>query len=216
MAWGVLFDLDGTLMDTLADLHHAINHILARYGCPQRSFEEVRRFVGNGAAYLVDKALPGRQDDPPAEQVLQDFLEYYNAYCKQGSVTLYPGVKEAMEELSRRYPVAVVSNKPDPAVKALCDEYFGPVYALGVTPTCPRKPAADMVRKAMEAIGADRCVYIGDSEVDVATAANASVPCLSVLWGFRDKEELIRAGATRFCEKAEDLVSMVEAIIATA
>ena len=213
MTWGVIFDLDGTLMDTLEDLYHAINHILRQYGCPERSFDQVRRFVGNGAAYLVEKALPGREDDPPADRVLADFLQYYNANCRQGSARLYPGVKEALDSIREKYPVAVVSNKPDPAVKALCREYFGDIYALGVTPACPRKPARDMVFRAMEAIGVEHCVYVGDSEVDVATAANASVPCLSVLWGFRDREELVQAGATRFCHKAEDLLPMIREII---
>lgn len=213
MKIGILFDLDGTLLDTLEDLYNATNHILCRYGLPERTLEEIRCFVGNGARVLIAKALPGRKDDPPLEQVLADFQDYYNATCNDGTTKPYPGIPEALEKLRAQYPVAVVSNKPDPAVRELSREYFGEVYARGVSEDCPRKPAPDMVYKAMEALGVEKCVYVGDSEVDVATARNAGMPCLSVLWGFRDEEILRDAGANRFCTKAEDMPAMIEKII---
>ena len=106
-----------------------------------------------------------------------------------------------------------MSNKPDAAVKALCADYFPGIYALGEAAGCPRKPAADMVYKAMEAIGVDRCVYVGDSEVDVLTARNAQVPCVCVLWGFRDKEDMEAVGGSIYCEKTENLVNIIEETI---
>ncbi len=213
MRIGILFDLDGTLLDTLEDLQHATNQILRQFGCPARTKEEIRRIVGNGARVQIQKALPGKDNDPPLEQVLQAYQDLYNAICVDGSAKPYPGVTQALETIAARYPVAVVSNKPDPAVKALCKKYFGQVYAQGVTTDCPRKPAPDMVRIAMEAIGVDRCVYVGDSEVDVLTAQNAGVPCLSVLWGFRDRECLEQAGAKHFCIHAADMPAMIETLI---
>ena len=113
-------------------------------------------------------------------------------------------------QLKENYPIAIVSNKPDSAVKALCRDYFPGIYALGEAPDCPRKPAPDMVFKAMAAIGVDRCLYIGDSEVDVLTANNAGFPCLSVLWGFRDKEDMEKAGARYFCDDTRKLVEAIE------
>ena len=111
----------------------------------------------------------------------------------------------ALKTLGEKYPIAIVSNKPDAAVKALCADYFPGIYALGEAAGCPRKPAADMVFKAMEAIGVDRCVYVGDSEVDVLTAKNAEVPCVCVLWGFRDREDMEAVGAEHFCRTPEEM-----------
>ena len=213
MKIGILFDLDGTLLDTLEDLYTATNHILRQYGCPERSMEQIRRLVGNGARMQITKALPGREDDPPLEQVLADYQAYYNATCKDGTARPYPGVMESLEALKKDYPIAVVSNKPDPAVRELSLQYFGPVYARGVSEDCPRKPAPDMVYKAMESLGVDACVYVGDSEVDVATAQNAKMPCLTVLWGFRDEPELRQAGAQYFCTDARDMPAMIREII---
>lgn len=213
MKIGILFDLDGTLLDTLEDLYNATNHILRQYGCPERSLQEIRRIVGNGARVQMEKSLPGREDDPPLEQVLADYQAYYNATCKEGTAKPYEGVMDALAAIQRKYPVAVVSNKPDPAVKELCKKYFGNVYAQGVTEACPRKPAPDMVRVAMESIGVDSCVYVGDSEVDLLTASNAKVPCLAVLWGFRDRDVLEDAGGVYFCENAQDMPQMLEDII---
>ena len=206
---GIIFDLDGTLLDTLEDLKDATNYALRQYGCPERSLDEVRSFVGTGAANLIRYALPGREEDPPLEQVLATYQAYYRAHC-QVKTGPYPGILAALEQIRQKYPVAVVSNKPDIAVKPLCRQYFGDVFALGETADCPRKPAPDMVYKAMKALGVDRCIYVGDSEVDVVTAKNAGVKCLSVLWGFRDRPCLAAAGAEYFCENASELLPMLE------
>ena len=205
MKTGLLFDLDGTLLDTLDDLMDATNHILAQNGYPIRTRQEIRAFVGNGARKLLEKAAPEGDGDA----LLAQFQPYYAAHC-QVKTRPYPGILEVLAQLVQRYPVAIVSNKPDGAVKALCDELFPGIPAMGERPDCPRKPAPDMVYRAMEMLGVERCIYIGDSEVDVVTAKNAGVPCVSVLWGFRDKEEIKAAGGTIFCEKTENLPEILE------
>jgi phosphoglycolate phosphatase len=205
----ILFDLDGTLLDTLDDLADAVNMTLEHFGCPLRTKEEVRQFVGNGAERLIRLALPGKPDDPDVSQVLAYFKTWYAAHS-QVKTCPYMGIPEALAEVKRECPVAIVSNKPDNAVKILCRQYFDGVFALGESSRCPRKPAPDMVRLAMEAIGADRCIYVGDSEVDVLTAKNAGVPCLSVLWGFRDKDTLLAAGGEHFCETPAELLNALK------
>ena len=203
MSIGFLFDLDGTLLNTLEDLADGTNHALASFGYPRRTLEEVRRFVGNGAANLIAQAVPTGRDPAP---VLKAFQAYYPTHCRIKTAP-YPGVLEALAELREKYPIAIVSNKPDAAVKPLCAHYFPGIFALCETAGCPRKPDPAMVRKAMEAIGVTDCVYVGDSEVDVLTAKNAGVPCLSVLWGFRDREQI---GGSRYCETVDRLVPMLE------
>lgn len=203
---GVLFDLDGTLLDTLEDLMDGVNVCLSRFGYPRRSLREIREFVGNGAGQLIRLSVPEGADHLP---VLKAFQEYYAAHC-QIKTAPYPGVAELLKEL--QVPVAIVSNKPDRAVKRLCADYFPGVYALGERDGCPRKPAPDMVLQAMKDIGVDRCVYVGDSEVDVATARNAGVRCISVLWGFRDREVLEAAGGTIFCQTPEELRQAISAL----
>ena len=208
----VLFDLDGTLLNTLDDLADAVNATLSYFGCPQRTVEEVRQFVGNGAERLIRLALPGKTDDPDVQAVLAYFKDYYAAHA-QIKTRPYDGILRALEEVKKEYPVAIVSNKPDNAVKILCRQYFGDVYAIGQSSALPRKPAPDMVYQAMETIGAESCIYVGDSEVDVLTAKNAGVPCLCVLWGFRDKKILAEAGAEHFCEKPADLRKALKEMI---
>lgn len=205
---GILFDLDGTLLDTLEDLRDAVNYALETLGYPPRSLEEVRRFVGNGARSLMNLAVPEGAD---GEEACALYKPYYDTHC-QIKTAPYPGIPEMLETLKGRYPMAIVSNKPDTAVKSLCDQYFPGIYALGERPDCPRKPAPDMILRAMKDLGVDRCVYVGDSEVDVLTARNAGVPCVSVLWGFRSREEIARAGGERFCENVKDLAEMVESL----
>ena len=208
----ILFDLDGTLLNTLDDLADAVNHTLIHFGCPPRTTDEVRQFVGNGARRLIRLALPGNPEDPDEESVLDYFRTYY-ADHSQVKTRPYDGILEALIEVQKEFPVAIVSNKPDNAVKILCKQYFGDVYALGESSACPRKPAADMVYKAMAAIGADSCIYVGDSEVDVLTAKNAGVLCLSVLWGFRDREMLLDAGAKHFCATPAELIEKLKEMI---
>jgi len=209
MKTGILFDLDGTLLNTLQDLYTSTNHVLREFGYPQRTLDEVRRFVGNGARRLFEQAVPAGVDPEPA---LEAFQRWYPNHC-QIQTKAYDGIPEALEILKEKYPLAIVSNKPDPAVKVLCADYFPGIFARGESTDCPRKPAPDMVFKAMEAIGVEKCIYVGDSEVDVLTARNAGVPCLSVLWGFRDKADMEEVGGDVFCEKTADLVKKLEEMI---
>ena len=209
---GVIFDLDGTLLDTLEDLLDATNYALNVYGFPERTLEEMRRFVGNGALNQIRLSLPQGTGEEMVQRVLDIYRPYYARHC-QIKTKPYKGIPQALAEIGKKYPVAIVSNKPDLAVKPLCQQYFPGIYALGETAGVPRKPAADMVYKAMEAIGVETCVYVGDSEVDVLTAKNAGVPCVSVLWGFRDREDMEAAGGAYFCETAGQLVQRIEEAI---
>ena len=212
METGIIFDLDGTLLDTLEDLHAAVNHTMARFGCPSRTIEEVRRFVGNGVDQLVRLSLPGKDSDPPVEEVIAAYRTYYNAHCQEKTGP-YAGILEALTALAAEYPLAVVSNKPDSAVKPLCREYFGDLFALGERRETPRKPAPDMVWQAMAAIGVEKCIYVGDREVDILTAHNAGVPCLSVTWGFRDRDVLTAAGGKHFCDDPRQLPEPLRAML---
>jgi len=205
---GLLFDLDGTLLDTLGDLHDSVNYALEQVGLPGRSLEEIRRFVGNGARNLIIQVVDGRGD---VDEVLSIYQAHYAAHC-QIKTAPYLGIVPALEKLMQRYPVAIVSNKPDRAVKTLCRQYFPGIPAWGETPDCPRKPAPDMVFKAMKELNVTEGIYIGDSEVDVITAQNAGTPCVSVLWGFRDREEIERQGGVHFCERPEQLPEMINRI----
>ena len=209
MKTGILWDLDGTLLDTLEDLKDSVNFSLRQFGYPERTEDEVRRFVGNGIGRLIARAVPEGVD---AKAVLDVFLPYYSSHCRIKTKP-YVGIPEVLEELGKKYPMAVVSNKADAAVKILCAQCFPGLYARGESADCPRKPAPDMVFKAMEDIGVDRCIYVGDSEVDVQTAKNAGVPCLSVLWGFRDRETIEAAGGIHFCGTVAELTEKLEELI---
>ena len=212
MKIGILWDLDGTLLDSLEDLKDSVNHTLMQYGLPARSLEEIRSFVGNGARRLIALSLPGTPEDPDVDAVLRDYQAYYQSHS-QIKTKPYEGIVHALAALGEKYPVAVVSNKPDRAVKALCADYFPGMFAMGEQEGCPRKPAPDMIYLAMKALGVDGCVYVGDSEVDVLTAKNAGVPCLSVLWGFRDEETIKQAGGKYFCRKTEELADRIQNIV---
>lgn len=214
MKTGILFDLDGTLLDTLEDLRDSVNFALDSFGFPPRTLEEVRQFVGNGAEQLIRLAVPEGTDAALVPQVLGTFRQHYATNCRN-KTRPYPGIMDALDGLGKEYPIAIVSNKPDSAVKDLCALYFPGVFALGESADCPRKPAPDMVCKAMKAIDVEKCVYVGDSEVDVRTARNANVPCLSVLWGFRDREVLEAEGAEYFCETEESLPAAIGKITET-
>lgn len=209
MKTAVLFDLDGTLLDTLEDLADSTNAALTQLGYPRRTLEEVRRFVGNGARRLMEQAVPEGGD---ADAAYNAFRAYYDSHS-QIKTAPYPGILAALEKIQEKHPVAIVSNKPDSAVKILCSQYFPGIYARGESADCPRKPAPDMVFQAMQALGCSRCIYVGDSEVDVLTAQNAGVPCLSVLWGFRDKDQIEAAGGTVFCAAPGELPDKIEEMI---
>lgn len=212
MKTGIIFDLDGTLLNTLEDLLDATNYALAQCGYPARTLAELRRSVGNGAENQIRMSLPAGASPEEVQRVLKIYKPYYTEHC-QVKTRPYDGVLESLANLKKKYPIAVVSNKPDAAVKSLCAQVFPGIFALGETPDCPRKPAPDMVYKACRAIGADTCVYVGDSEVDVRTAKNAGVPCLSVLWGFRDRAEIEAAGGRFFCDAPTEMAQKIEEII---
>ena len=209
MKTGILWDLDGTLLDTLQDLRDGVNHAMDHFGYPRRTLEEVRRFVGNGARRLLEQSAPVGAD---LDEIVRVFHAYYDVNCI-GKTRPYPGIPEVLAALGERYPMAIVSNKPHSAVTPLCEKYFPGMYARGEQPGCPRKPAPDMVYAAMKELGVESCIYVGDSEVDVLTAQNAGVPCLTVLWGFRDREDLEKVGAAHFCEDPYDLVEAIERIM---
>ena len=209
---GILFDLDGTLLDTLQDLMDATNYALAQFGYPPRTLAEVRSAVGNGAWNQIRRCLPESVDAETVDRVLAVYKPYYTAHCQEKTKP-YPGICGALEILKERYPMAIVSNKPDSAVKELCARWFPGLYALGEIPECPRKPAPDMVFRGMKALGVDTCIYVGDSEVDVLTARNAEVPCVCVLWGFRDRENIPYSDSVCFCEHTENLTEIIEELI---
>lgn len=213
MRIGILFDLDGTLLDTLADLTDGVNYALTQYGCPHQTPAQIRSYLGNGAKQLIALSLPETMQDQ-VDEVLDVYRTYYSAHC-QIKTGPYAGIPEALKTLGEKYPIAVVSNKPDAATKPLIAQYFPGIYALGEKSDCPRKPAPDMLKKAMADIGVDTCVYVGDSEVDVLTARNTGVPCVAVSWGFRDRDVLEEANPAFICDDTADLVEMIEKAVQT-
>lgn len=207
MKWGILFDLDGTLLNSLEDLTVGVNHGLAQFGLPPRTQMEIRSYLGNGARQLVALAMPGKEDDPPVDDVLAAYRAYYKDHTRDFTKP-YDGILEALEEL-KDIPMAVVSNKPDRETVSLCKAFFPGILARGERPECPRKPAPDMLYAVMKELGVDTCIYVGDSDVDVKTAQSAGVKCLSVLWGFRDEEDIRAAGATHFCRDPKEMPAIL-------
>ena len=197
-----VFDLDGTLLDTLDDLTSAVNAALSAYHCPQRTRDEVQSFVGNGIKLLMRRAVPDGEADPRFSDIFEYFKRYYGAHCFD-STKPYPGVMELLTRLKDAGKrTAIVSNKADYAVKLLTERFFsglvgaaaGENEAAGIR----KKPAPDSVFAALDRLGADKsaAVYVGDSEVDIQTAANARIPCISVTWGFKSREFLLQNGAS--------------------
>lgn len=197
-----VFDLDGTLLSTLGDLAASCNHALRANGMPERTIDEVRRFVGNGVKKLMERAIPGGLDNPLFEKTFADFRQHY-MHHNLDTTCPYPGVMEMLESLrSRGKKVAVVSNKFYAATQALCKHFFGDLVdvAIGEREGIRKKPAPDTVNEALAQMNVEkeRAVYIGDSDVDIMTANNCGMPCISVLWGFRDYDFLVEHGATIF------------------
>ncbi len=206
----IIWDLDGTLLDTLYDLYLATNYALKTHGMPERTYEEVRQFVGNGVRRLMALSVPNGEDNPAFEDTFTTFKSYYVDHCRDNT-GLYPGISEALKGLKARgYRMAIVSNKLQAGVTELHETFFKDFIdvAIGERPNIRRKPAPDMVHLAMKELGAtnEDSVYIGDSEVDVATGHGAGLPCISVLWGFRTKEELLANGATDFVNTPAELL----------
>lgn len=203
-----LFDMDGTLLDTLADLTAAVNHTLARYGYPRRTIEQVRKGLGNGAVKLMAAMLPQGEETPGFADIMRDYRAWYQAHACVETCP-YPGVPEMLKRLRQRgCKVAIVSNKPHGAACELAERFFPGVPTFGERPETPRKPAPDMVFHALAALGAgkENAVYVGDSEVDVQTARNAGLPVIGVAWGFRGREALAAAGAETIVDTAAELL----------
>ena len=205
----IIFDLDGTLLDTLADLAEGTNYALRVNGFPERTIDEIRRFVGNGARKLIERAVPDGQIEAALEKVRQDFDIYYKVHCKDHTGP-YPGIMEMLQELVQQgYSLGVVSNKPDFAVQELIPEYFPGIFASvsGERQGVAKKPAPDLIREAMKNLQADRsnAVYVGDSEVDLEAAANAGIPCISVAWGFKGRKFLEEQQAEMIIEAPAEI-----------
>ena len=210
----IVFDMDGTVLNTLDDLTVSMNYVLEKFGYPGHTVEEYRLFFGNGVKEALRLALP---EDVPSEiigDMLPIYKEHYDAHCLD-KTRPYDGVVEVMNELKQKgYKLAIVSNKIDSAVKELNQRFFADAVeiAIGEKPGVNRKPAPDMVEAALKELGStkEEAVYVGDSEVDFMTAKNSKLPCISVLWGFRDKEYLIEQGAYCFAENPEDIISILQ------
>ena len=206
----LIFDLDGTLLDTLDDLMAADNYALEKYGYPSRTKVEVRKFVGNGLGKLVSRSIPKGEDNPDYEKVLNSLKEYYEVHCLDQTHP-YEGVIELLKQVKKDYLVAIVSNKPDPQVKQLADKFFPGLIDItsGEKPGVKRKPAPDTVNEVLNKLklDPDQAIYIGDSEVDFQTSVNAHLRCISVAWGFRDPDFLTEIGATDIINKPAELLT---------
>ena len=194
-----IFDLDGTLLDTLIDLMNSTNFALREMGFPQRSLLEIRKFVGNGVRKLIERAVPSNTDKKDIEKTLSIFKTHYAEHCEENTKP-YEGVIELLDLLiSQNIVIAVVSNKIDSAVSVLCKQYFGDriEISIGDKENNQKKPAPDAVFEVLNALKIQKtnAIYIGDSEVDIETAKNAGIDCISVTWGFRDKDILLETWA---------------------
>ena len=205
----IIFDLDGTLLNTLDDLWASVNYSLAQHRLPPRSKSEIRSFLGNGVKVLIEKSVPSLTSEPKVMEVLSTFRKYYLIHAMDNTGP-YDGIPELLSSLhSKGFKTAIVSNKPDAAVQELYDSLFkdNVDIAIGERPALRRKPAPDMVLAALEILGSDvnHSIYVGDSEVDMATARNSNMHCVSVSWGFRDRSFLVEAGAETIIDKPEEL-----------
>lgn len=216
MIKGIIFDLDGTLLDSLEDLYLSTNYALNAMGYPARSLEEIRQFVGNGIAMLIRRAVPAECTDEDATRCLNVFRGHYLQHCHEHTRP-YEGIADMLMTLKNEgWKTAIVSNKLQDGVTQLHHQWFAKVIdtAIGEQPGIRRKPDPDMVRKALAEmhLSVEESVYIGDSETDIETARNTGCPCISVLWGFRSRETLLRHGATSFAETPEALLQQIRQI----
>ncbi len=208
-----IFDLDGTLLDTLADLTASVNYAMRQYDMPEHSINDVRGFVGNGVRRLMERAVPDGTQHPQFEAAFDTFREHY-LHHSLDTTSPYPGIPEMLRELHQQGKhMAVVSNKFYAATKDLVAHFFPEIpVAIGEHEAegIRKKPAPDTVYEALRQLGVDKqgAVYVGDSDVDLATAHNSGLPCISVLWGFRDREFLIAHGATTFVSRPDELLEV--------
>ena len=209
----IIFDLDGTLLYTIEDLTDSTNFVLTKLNFPTRTLEEITRFVGNGVRLLIERAVPEGTDNKDIEECLNIFKEHYskNMFNKTKP---YPDIIEMLKNMkSQGYKTAVVSNKFDTAVKELCRKYFNELIdtAVGQRENINKKPAADGVTEVMKELGVNKeqCIFVGDSEVDIQTAENAEIPCLSVVWGYKSIEFLYSNGAETLIYSPEEILELV-------
>ena len=207
-----IFDLDGTLLDTITDLAASCNYALRTHGMPEHSVDDVRRFVGNGVRKLMERAIPHGAENPDFEATFATFREHYMHHSLD-TTQQYPGIPEVLADLKARgCRLAVVSNKMMAATVELCRHFFPDTIEVAIgeheAEGIRKKPAPDTVFAALRELGVekDRAVYVGDSDVDVQTAANSGLPCISVLWGFRDRDFLIQHGAKTFISAPSELL----------
>ena len=216
-----IFDLDGTLLDTLGDLAASTNYALRMHGMPEHSVDDVRRFVGNGVRKLMERAVPDGVDNPDFEAAFATFREHYMEHSLD-TTRPYDGIPEMLTALRKRgCRLAVVSNKMMAATQELCRYFFPDTIEVAIGENeaqgIRKKPAPDTVYEALRTLGVPllsesmdylSAVYVGDSDVDIQTAANAGLPCISVLWGFRDRDFLIQHGAKTLISAPSELVSL--------
>ncbi len=214
MTKGAIFDLDGTLLYTLDDLKDSVNYALSQFGYKMRTLDEIRNFVGNGVGLLIERSIPDGADNPDFSECLRCFKEHYekNMYNK---TKLFAGIDEMLTSLkSHGYKIGVVSNKFDLAVKELCKKYFAEKIeiAIGESNGVRKKPAPDSVLKVMKILGCtpEKTYYIGDSEVDIETAKNAGLKCISVSWGYKDKDFLKKHGAQIIVDKPQEILDILK------
>ncbi len=211
----VVFDLDGTLLDTLDDLMNSVNYALESNGYPARTRDEVRRFVGNGILLLMQRALPSGQENPDFDKVFAGFKEHYGIHCNDLTKP-YEGIMELLELLKEKgVKMAIVSNKADFAVKELSEIYFKGIIPVAIgekeSEGIRKKPAPDTVMEALRQLGSttENAVYVGDSEVDLATAENCGMDYILCEWGFREREKLEELGGKVFVKKPSEIADLI-------
>ncbi|MBH1942276.1 HAD family hydrolase [Mobilitalea sibirica] len=209
----VIFDLDGTLLNTLDDLRDSLNEILVQKGFPSQSYDEVKRYVGNGVRNLIRQSIPTSCSEDEVTLYLEEFKENYRNNM-QNKTRPYNGIMELLLDLHRyNYKMAIVSNKYDTAVKSLAKTYFGTIIpvAIGETAQIKRKPAPDSVFTAVKELGSElkNTIFVGDSETDIMTAKNAGIPCIGVTWGFRCREVLRKTGADYLIDTPKELLTLI-------
>lgn len=210
----VLFDLDGTLLDTLEDLKDSVNYIMEKYHFPKRTLDEVRNAVGNGIHKLIERSVPKETDAETIESAFCDFMTYYQKNCMVKTKP-YPGMEELLDRLKTDgCKLAVVTNKGNEAVQEMIPHYFGGIFeiAIGTTKEMPKKPAPDTAYFVLEKMHTEKekALFIGDSQVDVETAKNAGIDSILVTWGFRDRETLIKAGAVNLAGDTKELYHKIQ------
>jgi len=213
----VIFDMDGTILDTLDDLMSSVNHALKLHGLPERSREEIRQFLGNGMVKLIERSVPEGTDEDTVLSVLDAHKKYYPLHCAEKTKP-YPGIPGLLSDLKNAgIMTAVVSNKTDKNVKTLVDDYFNGLFtvSVGAREGVPRKPSPEMIEIALSELGCSKeeTVYIGDSDIDIKTAQNSGLKMITVLWGFRDKDQLISAGAEIFAKDCNELKDLLFSMI---